>query len=797
LNPLKATLLSATLALSVSAAPVFRNPLPIPIGSDSVRDLLSADFNNDGYPDVLLVHGLVNGGYEVAVSLDNSSGNGTGPFAAPVRSSIPYSTVAALGDVNRDSRIDLLVTDWQTNNIVVMLGAGNGTFTQGPAFTAAYPANSVALADFNGDTLPDAAVSMRDSNGNGVIAVAFGDGAGHFAGAVNTSTFSGGALTPADLNGDGKTDLVNNVFSAQILTGNGDGTFTSKGYLQSQGTTVVADFNHDGKRDLAFAAGTTHDWFVDVALGNGDATFATAVRYAVGYNGVSMSAGDADGDGNPDLLVANTAGSTVSVLRGKADGTFHPAQHFLSGPSTWKLAVGDFDRDGKLDFVTLDYNAELAALSFVRGNGDGTFDTYRAFHTNSVVPVFWPGLELHGCVVADMNRDDKPDVVALQQHSGQLTFDLAVLLNDGTGNLAAPIFTGTAKEKGNWLPSFAIGDLNGDGIPDAVVVDDDGPSAAAFLGDGSGGFGGPLSLPITRYGPPTLAHFDGDTNLDVYIGGNVYPGSGNGTFGPAIYSDAVGGSLLFGDLNGDGKNRLHLYGLGQYPRLRQRRDRTLHRHSGRRKLGDADAGGARRLRRRRQARSARHHGPRDADAIRQRRRHVPRSGLVHRHDGAGLSEGHPEGDGRRRRRRTSRRRVRNERAARQRRRHVPLEEPLPRGPKRCDRVRRHGWQRLTRPGRDEPAGRRHRRPAHAQGRRSDGADHDDTNLRPHDREIHAEHHVHRASDGSGDRRHRKRAVRGRRSSDRSGRRRHHRQGRAVHRRHGRHAHDRGHLYGQR
>jgi hypothetical protein len=247
------------------------------------------------------------------------------------------------------------------------------------------------------------------------------------------------------------------------------------------------------------------------------------------------------------------------VLRGKADGTFDGPRMFLSGPSAWKVVVSDFDRDGKPDFLTADYNAyEIHALSFVRGVGDGTFDTYRAFHTGSVVPVLWPGLKASGCVVADMNNDGKPDAVVIQNHPNVYPYDLAVLLNDGTGKLGAPILTDTGTQAWTGNPTFAIADVNHDGKLDAVVLSNLGytPSAETFLGNGDGTFQPAIPFAVTQFSQPILADFDGDNIPDLMIPGNyqttLQHGNGDGTFGAPVLINS-GGAIFIGDLNGDGK----------------------------------------------------------------------------------------------------------------------------------------------------------------------------------------------------------------------------------------------------
>ena len=556
-NRIALALAAATLATTGGAAPVFRNPLPVPIPLPGVAYLLTADFDADGHKDLL----LVNPGSSVAVLLDD----GTGPFAAPLVSPLPYGTGRpAIGDMNADGKLDVVVSGAVSSTVTVMLGDGHGGLTPGPSFGTVGLPGPVAVADFDGDGNLDIAVAGADPHTTAnAIAVHFGDGKGHFSGGIATTVeWSADSLVAADMNRDGNVDLVaSGYWGVAVLLGNGHGGFAAT-WRAVDGTGVaVGDFNHDGKPDLAIAAGGSNQWFIEVDLGNGDGTLTRSARYAAGYAAGYIDVADVDGDGNPDLLAAGPPGSTVTVLRGRPDGTFHPPEPFVSGPGAWQIVTGDFDRDGKVDFVTLDYNANnVWAMSFVPGNGDGTFQTCRAFHTGSVVPVLYPGLAVSGGAVADLNRDGKPDVVVIQKHPDANSTDLALMLNDGTGRLAVPLLVDTGMMQWTGNPTFAIGDVNNDGEPDIVVLPSFplSPTGESFLGDGSGRLSAPISFPVAALGQPTLGHFLGGTNLDLFVPRDseawVFPGNGDGTFGAGIQSSVEANNVLVGDLNGDGKS---------------------------------------------------------------------------------------------------------------------------------------------------------------------------------------------------------------------------------------------------
>ena len=286
-----------------------------------------------------------------------------GPSSLATSSGAYYVTT---GDFNGNGKLDLAVADnSNAGGVGIYLGNGDGTFQAAVNYPTGPNSSSVAVGDFNGDGKLDLAVAnvgtVGDSPGN--VSILLGNGDGTFQPAVNYSAGQGPAsVAVGDFNGDGKLDLaVANVSTAgvlpgtvSILLGNGDGTFQpALDYDAStvSGSVVVADFNNDGKLDLAVANAPGD--IVSILLGNGDGTFQPAVGYPAGQGPTSVVVGDFNGDNKLDLVVIGSSSSGVSLLLGNGDGTFQPAVNFDLRGNPASVAVGDFDASGRFGIAAV------------------------------------------------------------------------------------------------------------------------------------------------------------------------------------------------------------------------------------------------------------------------------------------------------------------------------------------------------------------------------------------------------------------------------------------------------------
>ena len=282
----------------------------------------------------------------------------------------------AVGDVNGDGKPDIVIANdcWEQGacymegSVTVLLSNGDGTFQPAaPYWSGGGEAMAVAIADVNGDGKPDLLVANYYAPGDGAVGVLLGNGDGTFQPAVAYDSGTPGAwtVTVADVNGDGKPDLVVGSFDSfesavSILLGNGDGTFQGAQlccYNVTGLSAAAADLNGDGILDLVSAvpcsSGCNGEGSVAVQLGEGNGTFQWTVQYdSGGRRPLSVAVADVNGDGKPDIVVANNWSNTVGVLLGNGDGTFQPVVTYGSGgnaPSSVVLA--DMNGDGKLDIV--------------------------------------------------------------------------------------------------------------------------------------------------------------------------------------------------------------------------------------------------------------------------------------------------------------------------------------------------------------------------------------------------------------------------------------------------------------
>ncbi|HKS75232.1 MAG TPA: VCBS repeat-containing protein [Terriglobales bacterium] len=356
---------------------------------------------------------------------------------------------------------------------------------------------------------------------------------------------------------------------------------------------AVGDFNSDGNADVVVANQEMYgaESSVGILLGNGDGTFQTATSFdAAGELAYSVAVADVNGDGHLDVLVADGCASgtgtncspqgVLAVFLGNGDGTFQPAKTYSTGASDLYhsiIAVADLNADHKLDVVVAHGCGGLTctngSVSVLLGDGTGGFSTAASYGSG--------GNGASAVVVADMNGDHKPDLVAVNWCSAlcgtstPIEGSVGVLLGNGNGTFQPAV---AYLSGGNGTRAVSVSDLNRDGKvdvltascgPDACAPGFPGGTAGVLLGNGDGTLQSAMADNAGN-SPDAIAAVDlnGDGKKDLVVGNwgttdgasnkgsiTILLGSGDGTF-HATKTLLAGGnevpSIAIADLNGDG-----------------------------------------------------------------------------------------------------------------------------------------------------------------------------------------------------------------------------------------------------
>ncbi len=370
-------------------------------------------------------------------------------------------------------------------------------------------------------------------------------------------------MAAADFNGDGKMDLAvaagdilgldNKV---KVLSGNGNNTFQNGVILSNAavapGGLVTGDINGDNKVDLVMA--DLNGAAVSVFAGEGNGSFSAAASFAVGQNPKSVAFGDFNQDGKVDLVSANEGSNTVSILQGNGDGTFQANVDFVVGTAPRSVAVGDFNRDAIPDLVVVNWGSNNVAVLEGRGTGDFAPSEFIA-----------TGYGPTNVAVADFDKNGISDLSVLNLADRTAT----ILYGNGPSMLT--------KVNDPGVPGFSVtADFNGDGFPDLANSSDTKTfqlpnGSIGFetpvdirLGSGDGTFQAPTRLDVSGFGL-AIGDFNRDGNVDLVVTDmavtHVLLGNGDGTFANDLssstgliayrFSEETYGNVHVGDFNGD------------------------------------------------------------------------------------------------------------------------------------------------------------------------------------------------------------------------------------------------------
>jgi hypothetical protein len=506
-------------------------------GNSGAYSVAVADLTASKNPDLIVADLYVD---QVLIYLGAGDGTFQPPIALPVGSDPVYVTTA---DLTGTGIQDIITSNLGSNDLSVLMGNGDGTFQPAIEVPAGPGPSSVAVGNFDGDGHPDLAVTDSYSD---TVQILLGEGNGTFEhGQTITTNAAPWSVAAADFNGNGRTDLaIVSIGSTDltILDGNGDGTFTQVQQLPTPIqclSVVAADFNGDGRPDLAVASAGNDT--VEIFM-NDNGVFVAGSTIRTPSDPFALVAADFNDDGKVDLAVTSYRLGGVTVLLGNGDGTFVTDPPISVGPSTTGIAAADLTSDGRVDIVSANLIDQTIDVSI--GNGDGTFQAPTQPSASTSPPAI---------VAADLTNNGIKDLIIPYES----TNEVAIVLGRGDGSFQAPILVPTGKGPS----AVAVGDFNDDGIPDIAVTNEIDDSVTILLGVGNGTFikGNTLSTQI-QPSSITAADLTGDGELDLVVSNfysssiSIFYGEGNGNFQNQVVLPVgnLPSNPVVADFNGDG-----------------------------------------------------------------------------------------------------------------------------------------------------------------------------------------------------------------------------------------------------
>jgi hypothetical protein len=524
------------------AAWAFSQGAQVAAGSDPLT-IVAGDFNGDGRPDLAAANFNSD---DVSVLLN--AGGGT--FQGQLRTPVPGGSSAVVqDDLANDGNADLVTTNFNAGTVSVRLGRGNGTFQDPINYAVGSGPDALVAADFNGDGRDDLAVANFL---DGTVSVLLGLGDGTL---QSQQVYKVGrepdAIVAGDFNGDGIPDLAVANYgggTVTVLLGRRGGTFAAPVTVPvGAGPDALAVADVGGTPGLVVGDYLSRD--VTVLLGDGRGHFGAGTVAPLPAGPASVVTGDFNGDGVPDVVVACPADGGIFLLTGERLVTGGPAGYALQAPRPVATAVApvalvasDFNNDGRLDLGYADNGDNSVGISL--GQGDGTFQVPQTHRMGS-----YP----FGLAAGDFNSDGRLDL-ATANGLGQ---PVSVCLGLGDGTCAD-----VAEASAPVQSAPVVADLNGDGVPDVVVLRQDGKILfrPGLVGQASA-FGPPVVI------NPDLAWAARHIVVGRVAGMNMLLAVNARSNSDAVYADLGGhfvrlaafdlptelpSYLIGGDVNGDG-----------------------------------------------------------------------------------------------------------------------------------------------------------------------------------------------------------------------------------------------------
>ncbi|CAF1523841.1 unnamed protein product [Adineta ricciae] len=518
------------------------------------RSLAVSDFNKDNHLDVVVANFYSH-------TLDILLGNGHGNFTKHVSyfTGVAQPFYVTVSDINHDNHSDIIVINYGTNTLDIYLGTNNVNFERSISYSTGYDSIPyyVVIVDLNDDTWLDIIVANHGTN---TIGIFFGYGNGNFSNQIIFSTYPElhpYSLVVADFNNDKYLDIIVAYFDTNnigIFLGNKDGTFKNNDLIpvgvNGPIHMVMSDFNNDAELDIAVSLSNNN--MIKIFLGFGNGSFRNSNSYMTGYESYPFSiiVEDFNRDNRSDLLVVNNGTNNIGVFLGYDPGAFQNQITYETDLNPRSIALADFNNDTYLDFVIANYKSHNVGVFL--GLGDGNFTKQITYSSGTLSGPY-------SVAVNDMNNDNQLDIVTANFDSSTM----GILFNRGNTIFANATTYSTGTNTGT--SSVVIGNLNNDQWLDIAVTNYYGDNIGIFFGLGYEIFSNQISYSTGIFSGPiaiNVGDFDNDKNVDIVVANSVvntagiFYGFGNGTFTQQIeYSTGFFArpySIAVNDLNKDG-----------------------------------------------------------------------------------------------------------------------------------------------------------------------------------------------------------------------------------------------------
>jgi len=543
---------------------------------DKPGEVVSADFNKDGYPDIAVTNRgdrdyMLDGkNYTDTVSVYI---NKKGEFDTHIDYGVGENPSGiALSDLNNDGYTDILTSGvgFKLESVSILLNQGDGTFPEGNSHEIGaelydtIDPNDIMCGDLNGDGFPDIATACRTTDS---VAILLNDGQGRLGQYSQYYVgYSPKAMDLADFDGDGDLDITTANMRALNTTGrlsgsisiiknHGYGVFSTDGEYDvgncPRGISI-ADFDNDDDLDISTANyfGST----LSVLPNDGQGRFGERDNYLLGLEPYAVQAADFDGDGYQDVASADEARFVVIILFNDGSGHFkNDRPDYNIGGYPFSLHTGDYDEDGDQDVITANHGQSTLAILYNKGNG-----TFEDYHEIYLGPTRMP----FEVAVVDVDNDGHDDLVTANLGTDNAyTNTISILFNEGNRNYSAPVdYT-----VGEGPTDIAVIDFDGDGDRDIATTNLADGTISVLTNDGNGDFTYKATIPIGRkpyFLEPIDLDFDGDMDL---VATNSHSNSmsfllNDGTAQFTNYYEKVTGSYPYQigveDLDKDGRDEI-------------------------------------------------------------------------------------------------------------------------------------------------------------------------------------------------------------------------------------------------